>query len=197
MLSGLCTDQCVHTIIGIEPHIIVIGMPQLIMRVIMSQHILSMSMLIMPVGIIMHIMPWPLISHVMAGNIGIPQQLIIGIPAHIIMHGVPFFIMVESMLHMSFIISIVAPSPGIIMHFMPLSVMVQVMRQFIGIIIAMGIDIGIADIPIGFIIGFIAALFIGYSKRVITGDTKLMLFCARAQPYEISMIFQYSGLTLI
>jgi hypothetical protein len=47
----------VQTIIGIEPQAIVIGMPQLIMRVIMSQHILSMSMLIMPVGIIVHVMP--------------------------------------------------------------------------------------------------------------------------------------------
>ncbi len=42
---------------GMEPHIIVIGMPQLIRRVIVSQHIFSMSMLIMPAGIIMHVMP--------------------------------------------------------------------------------------------------------------------------------------------
>jgi hypothetical protein len=151
----------VQTIIGIEPHIIDIGMPQLIMRIIMSQHILSMSMLIMPVGIIMHVMPWPLISKLMAGIMGMPQQLIIGWPAHIIMQGVPFFIMVVNMLHMSFIISMVAPSPGVIMHFMPLSVMVQVMRQFIGIIIGIGIDI--PGIVIGFM-GFIIALFIGYSK---------------------------------
>jgi hypothetical protein len=77
------------------------------------------------------------------------------------MHGVPFFIMVVNMLHMSFIISMVAPSPGITMHFMPLSVMLQVMRQFIGIIIGTGIDMGMAGI--GFI-EFIAA-FIGGSVR--------------------------------
>jgi len=81
------------------------------------------------------------------------------------MHGVPFFIMVVNMLHMSFIISMVAPSPGIIMHFMPLSVMVQVMRQFIGIIIGVGIDMGIIPgIDIG-LIEFIAA-FIGLLRTV-------------------------------
>ncbi len=42
---------------GMAPHIIVIGMPQLIMRVIVSQHIFSISMLIMPAGAIMHVMP--------------------------------------------------------------------------------------------------------------------------------------------
>jgi hypothetical protein len=108
----------------------------------------------------------------MVGIIGMPQQLIMGCPAHIMVQGVPFFIIVTSMPHISFIISIVAPSPGIIMHFMPLSVMEQVMRQFIGIIIAMGIDIGI---PIEFMV-FIAALFMSYSQQVITSDTKLMSF---------------------
>ena len=46
-----------QTIIGMLPHIMVIGMPQLIICVIMSQHILSMSMLIDPIGIIMQLMP--------------------------------------------------------------------------------------------------------------------------------------------
>ena len=46
-----------QTIIGMVPHIMVMGMPQFIILVIMSQHILSMSMLIMPVGIIMQLMP--------------------------------------------------------------------------------------------------------------------------------------------
>jgi hypothetical protein len=101
----------------------------------------------------------------MVGIIGMPQQLIMGCPAHIMVQGVPFFIIVTSMPHISFIISIVAPSPGIIMHFMPLSVMEQVMRQFIGIIIAMGIDIGIPAIPIGFMV-FIAALFMSYSNKL-------------------------------
>jgi hypothetical protein len=75
--------------------------------------------------------------------IGIPQ-LIIAWPARIIMHGGPLFIIAVSMPHMSFIICIVAPSPGAIAHFMPFSVMTQVMRQFIGIIIGTGIGIDVA-----------------------------------------------------
>lgn len=46
-----------HTMTGMEPHIIVIGIPQLIMRVIVSQQVFSISTLIMPAGIIMHVMP--------------------------------------------------------------------------------------------------------------------------------------------
>jgi hypothetical protein len=111
---------------GTEPHIIVIGMPQLIIRVIMSQQILSMSMLIMPVGIIVQLMPFAVISHVIVGFMGMPQQLIIGMPEHISMHGVPFFIRSLSVVHMSFIMSMVMPAAGIIMHCMPLPVMEQV-----------------------------------------------------------------------
>ncbi len=129
-----------QTIIGIVPHIRVIGMPQLIIFVIMSQHILSMSMLIMPVGIIMQDMPFGVISQVIMGLMDIPQQLIIGMPEHIIMQGVPFFIIMDRVAHMSFIMSMLMPSAGIIMHCMPLSVIVQVMRHDIGIIIATGID---------------------------------------------------------
>lgn len=67
-----------------------------------------------------------------------PQQLIIGMPAQVIMQDMPLFIMEVSIPHMSFIMSMVMPSPGIIVHIMPLSVMVQLMRQFIGIIMAVG-----------------------------------------------------------
>jgi hypothetical protein len=102
-----------------DPHIMVIGMPQPIMLVIMSQHIFNMSMLIMPVGFMVQLMPLAVISHVMSGHIGIPQQLIMGMPAHIIMHEVPFFIMAFSVAHMSFITSMLMPSAGIIMHFIP------------------------------------------------------------------------------
>jgi DNA-binding XRE family transcriptional regulator len=118
--------QRVQTIIGMEPHIRVIGMPQLNIPVIMSQHILSMSMLIMPVGSIVQLMPFAVISHVIMGFMGMPQQLIIGMPEHIIMHGVPFFIMTFNVAHMSFNISMDMPAAGVIMHCMPLSVMAQV-----------------------------------------------------------------------
>lgn len=46
-----------QTMHAVEPHIMVIGIPQAIMRFMVSQHIFSISMLIMPVGIIMHSMP--------------------------------------------------------------------------------------------------------------------------------------------
>jgi hypothetical protein len=67
-----------QTMHGVLPHIMVIGMPQAIMRFIVSQHILSMSMLIMPIGIIMQTMPVAVISQVIFGIIAMPQQLIIG-----------------------------------------------------------------------------------------------------------------------
>ena len=116
-----------QTMHGVLPHIMVIGIPQAIMRFIVSQHILSMSMLIMPIGIIVQTMPVAVISQVIFGIIDMPQQLIIGMPAHIIPTGVPQAIISVSMEHMLFIISIVVPSAGIIMHFMPLSDIEQVM----------------------------------------------------------------------
>jgi hypothetical protein len=69
-----------QTMHGVLPHIMVIGMPQDIIRFIVSQHILSMSMLIMPIGIIMQTMPVAVISQVIFGIIAMPQQLIIGMP---------------------------------------------------------------------------------------------------------------------
>jgi hypothetical protein len=109
----------VQTITGMVPHIMVIGMPQFIICVIMSQHILSMSMLIAPIGIIMQFMPCRVISQVIFGIMGMPQQLIIGMPAQVIMQDMPLLIIEVSMEHMSFIISMVMPSPGIMVHIMP------------------------------------------------------------------------------
>ena len=158
-----------QTIIGMEPHIMVIGMPQFIILVIMSQHILSMSMLIMPVGIMVQLMPLAVISHFMVGIMAMPQQLIIGMPAQVIMQDMPLAIMDVIIVHMSFIMSIVVPSPGIIVHIMPLSVISQVMRQFIGIIMAIGID-GMAPMFMGIDIVFIGiigiAAFMKGSKRM-------------------------------
>jgi hypothetical protein len=108
-----------QTMHGMLPHMSVMGIPQAIMRFIVSQHILSMSMLIMPVGIIMQVMPLAVISQVILGIIGMPQQLIMGMPAHIIPTGVPQLIISMSIEHMLFIVSMLMPSAGIIMHFMP------------------------------------------------------------------------------
>ncbi|MEJ1964127.1 MAG: hypothetical protein WDO56_22325 [Gammaproteobacteria bacterium] len=116
-----------QTMHGVVPHIMVIGIPQAIMRFIVSQHILSISMLIMPVGIIMQVMPFAVISQVIFGIMAMPQQLIIGMPAHIMPTGVPQLIISVSIEHMDFIMSMLMPSAGIIMHFMPWSVIEQVM----------------------------------------------------------------------
>lgn len=57
----------------------------------------------------------------------------------------PQLIISMSMEHIAFMASMSAPSAGIITHFMPFSVMVQVMWHIIGIIEAMGIDMGIDE----------------------------------------------------
>jgi hypothetical protein len=117
----------VQTITGMGPHIIVIGIPLPIIFIMVSQQVLSISMLIIPVGFIKQAMPSGVISMLISGAMGIPQQLIIGMPQHIIMQGVPLFIMLLIIAHASFIMSMLPLSSGFIMHIMPLSVMVQVM----------------------------------------------------------------------
>ena len=84
-----------------------------------SQHIFSISMLIMPVGIIMHSMPLAVMVQVIFGIMAMPQQLIMGMPEHIIPTGVPHAIISVSIEHMLFIMSMLMPSAGIIVHFMP------------------------------------------------------------------------------
>jgi len=115
-----------QTMQGVLPHIIVIGIPHAIIRFIVSQHIFSISMLIMPVGIIMQSMPLALMAQVIFGIIGMPQQLIIGMPEHIMPTGVPHAIMSIIIVQRLFIISMLVPSAGIIEHFMPWSVIEQV-----------------------------------------------------------------------
>ena len=67
-----------QTMHGVLPHIMVIGMPQAIMRFMLSQHSLSMSMSNEPMGIIMQVMPVAVISQLIFGIMAMPQQLIIG-----------------------------------------------------------------------------------------------------------------------
>lgn len=55
--ASIGRHHIMQTIIGIVPHIIVIGMPQPIIFSICMQHMRSMSIDIMPFGIIMHTMP--------------------------------------------------------------------------------------------------------------------------------------------
>lgn len=156
-----------QTIIGMLPHIMVIGMPQPIMRSIDSQHILSMSMLIMPMGIIMQTMPCDSILQVIFGIIGMPQHDIIGMLPHIIPHGVPLAIIDIIMSQQSLSISIVQPSAGFITHIMPSAVIEQSMWHIIGIMVA----IGICDMPgIGMVFIGIGIVFIGHSIQGTGND---------------------------
>jgi hypothetical protein len=159
--------QAMQTMHGVEPHIIVIGIPQAIIRFIVSQHILSISMLIMPVGIIMQSMPWAVIVQVIFGIMAMPQQLIIGMPEHIIPTGVPDAIMSVSIVHMLFIMSIVTPSAGIIVHFMPWAVIAQVIWHIMGIMEAMGMPIppGIMD---GMLMDEVGIICIGAADFMVT-----------------------------
>ena len=152
-----------QTIIGMLPHIMVIGMPHAIIRFMVSQHIFIMSMPIMPAGFIMQTMPSACMLHSIAGIIGMPQHDIIGMLPHIIPHGVPQAIIDIIMSQQAFIISIVVPSAGFITHIMPSAVMRQSMWHIIGIIVAIGMPdcmpIGMPLICMG--IMFIAVFMVG------------------------------------
>jgi hypothetical protein len=95
----------------------------------------------------------------MAGIIGIP--IIIGMPPHIIIIGMPIAIMLIMRLQQSMNMSFDMPSMGIIRQVMPSGVMSQLMRHIIGagIMPIIGIVppiimcIGIMPPIIGFIIG--------------------------------------------
>lgn len=159
--------QCMHTIIGMPPQVMVMGMPQAIIRSMVSQHIFIMSMLIMPVGFIMQTMPPDSMVQVIIGIIGMPQQAIIGMLPHIIPQGVPQAIIDVIMSQQAWSISMVVPSAGFITHIMPSAVMEQSMWHIIGIIVAIGMDgIEAGMLPIG--IMFIA-VFIGVSVRGCRG----------------------------
>ena len=155
-----------QTIIGMPPHIMVIGMPQPIMCFMLSQHIFSMSIDIMPAGFIMQTMPILSMVQVIAGIIGMPQQVIIGMPAQVMPHGVPLDIIDVIMSQQSCIIAIVVPSAGFITHIMPSAVMEQSMWHIIGIIVAIGID----GMPIiGMLLAAIGIMFIA----VFTGGSRV------------------------
>ncbi len=97
------------------------------------------------------------------------MHIIMGMPPHIIIIGMPFFIMFIMPSHMLVNISIDMPFIGFISQVMPVLVMVQViMLMAIGIIppiIGMGIGIILPIMP--FIIGFIMLPIIGIMPFII------------------------------
>ncbi len=80
------------------------------------------------------------------------MPIIMGMPLHIIIIGIPMDIMEFIASQQSFIISMEPCSVGIILHIMPSLVISQVIRHIIGM--RMGIIIGIMP-PIPIIMGFI------------------------------------------
>jgi len=77
------------------------------------------------------------------------MQVIIGMPPHIIIIGMPMFIMAIMRSQAIFIMSMVMPSPGVILQTIPVGVISQVIMQvmvgmpmFMGICIIMGMFIG-------------------------------------------------------
>ena len=155
------------------PHIMAMVMPQPIMRFIMSQHMAIMSMPMAPAGFIMQRMPVAVISHVMAGIIGMPQHIIIGMPLQVIMQGMPQSIIDCIMAQQSFIMSIDMPSAGIIMHSMPSAVMLQVMWHIIGDMpIIMGIVIGMPEFISGMAIFIWGIAFMCVSLEKVGPDKR-------------------------
>ena len=97
-----------HTMQGMPPHVIVIGMPHAIMRFIVEQHILSISRLIMPVGIIS--MPRQLIISMSIAHIAFIASM--SVPsAGIITHFIPLSVMVHVMWHIIGIIEAIGIEP--------------------------------------------------------------------------------------
>jgi hypothetical protein len=108
---------------------------------------------------------------------------------HIIIMGIPDFVMLIMRLQHSMNISLGMPSIGIISQTMPVSVISQVKRHIIGIII-IGIIIGMLFIMpgIGIIIGFIMPVImvgIGIAAALVMGIVSSL--CARRRVLEIGV----------
>ncbi|WKB55859.1 hypothetical protein [Eleftheria terrae] len=143
-----------QTISGAEPHIMVIGMPQAIMRVIMSLHSDIISIGIMSPPIMVQRMPSAVISQFILGIIGMPQTIIIGMPLQVIMQGMPLAIMLFSMSQQSRIMPIDMPSVGVMVQLRPSSVISVLMWHIIGLIIMPIAGVSVIGIVI---IAFMAA----------------------------------------
>ena len=132
-----------HIIIGMPPHIIIIGAPMAIIDCMASQRSFMRGIIDASVGIIFIIMPSLVISHVILHIIGIMPDIIIGIIMPPIM---PFII---GMPIIPFIIGIMPFIMGIVpfMPFMPFIMGMPIMFMGIGVMLFMGIE------PMPFIIG--------------------------------------------
>jgi hypothetical protein len=131
-------------------------------------------------------------------------HIIIGMPPHIIMHGIPLAIIDVIIVIRSFIISIIEGSIGIILQIMPSLPISQVILHIIGImpmpiigiciIMGMPIIIGFMPMPIiigfimgfipiiiGFIMGFIPIIGIGFIIGWLIGIAFIMVMASYAR----------------
>jgi hypothetical protein len=136
-----------HIIIGMPPHIIIIGAPMAIIDCMASQRSFMRGIIDASVGIIFIIMPSFVISQDILHIIGIMPDIIIGIimpPIMPFIMGMPFIIM------------------PFIMGIMPMPIIWGIMPFIIGIMFGIMLFIGIEPIPFiiePFIIGIGIAVF--------------------------------------
>jgi hypothetical protein len=137
-----------HIIIGMPPHIIIIGAPMAIIAVMASQRSFMRGIIDASIGVIFIIIPSLVISQDILHIIGIMPPPIMGIIIGIIM---PFIIGMGIML--PFIIGIM---PFIIGMFMGIGIMppfIMGIMPFIGMFMLPGMFIGIPIIDVPLIIG--------------------------------------------
>jgi hypothetical protein len=162
-----------HIIIGMPPHIIIIGAPMAIIDVMASQRSCIRGIIDASVGIIFIVMPSFVISQDILHIIGIMLPIIIGIIMP--MPGImPFIIDMPPMppIIMGFIIGIIMPMPGI-MPFIPL------------IPLIMGFIIGPFIIGIWFM-AFMVSSMGELQGKLVLGRCRPQAPCACREPFRLS-----------
>jgi hypothetical protein len=135
-------------IIGMPPHIIIIGAPMLIMDIIASQRSFIFGIIALSIGIIFTIMPSAVISHVILHIIGIMPCCIMGIIIGIM--PIMFGIMPGIIPPIGIIMPGIIPPIGIMPGMPPIMFGIPPFMGFIGM----------------FIIGFIGMAFMGVPPPV-------------------------------
>nr|WP_236644216.1 hypothetical protein [Sorangium cellulosum] len=168
-------------IMGIPPHIIIIGIPDDIIRVMASQRSLSMSMDMPSAGITLQVNPSFVISQDILHIIGMPMPIMLGIMPMPIMLGIMPMPIMLGIMPMPIMLGImpmpimlgIMPMP-IMLGIMPMPIMLGIMPMPIMLgIMAMPIIPGIIDAPAAIsgvaIIGVIVCGIMGICIAVVMG----------------------------
>ncbi|WP_437875643.1 hypothetical protein [Sorangium sp. So ce513] len=172
----------VHIIMGMPPHIIIIGIPAAIIFVIISQRSLSVSIDMPSGGIILQVIPSLVISQDILHIIGMPMPImpgimpimpgIIGMPMPIMPGIMPMPIMLGIM-PIPIMLGIIGMPMPIMLGIMP----IPIMPGIIGMPIMPGIMVPPAVISGVDVIGLIICGIIGICIAVVMGG--LPVFSAR------------------